>query len=139
MAPATVPAGWHDDALPGWLNDAVQGLLAGDTDAYLKIYAPGAVHEFPVAREGMPRRLEGRDEIAAYMAQIPGRLRFGPLTGMKVRQTSDEIIIEADGHHQRIAEDGTETPFDVRYVWFIAHRNGQVTHFTDYTLPGQPA
>jgi ketosteroid isomerase-like protein len=34
---------------------------------------------------------------------------------------------------------GAEIPFDVRYVWFITVRDGQVTHFTDYTLPGQPA
>jgi uncharacterized protein len=130
MSPATV--------LPGWFSDALQGLLAGDVDAYLKVYAPDAVHEFPVARAGGPRRLEGRDEIAAYMSQIPGRLRFGTLTGLKVREAGDEVIVEADGHHRRI-EGGAEVPFDVRYVWFITVRDGQVTHFTDYTWPGQPA
>jgi uncharacterized protein len=130
MPPATV--------LPGWFSDALQGLLAGDVDAYLKIYAPDAVHEFPVTREGGPRRLQGRDEISAYMSQVPGRLRFGTLAGLKVREAGDELIIEADGHHRRI-EQGVEAPFDVRYVWFITVRDGQVTHFTDYTLPGQPA
>jgi ketosteroid isomerase-like protein len=127
MSPATV--------VPGWFNDALQGLLAGDVDAYLKIYAPDAVHEFPVTREGGPRRLQGRDEIAAYMSQISGRLRFGTLTGIKVRESGDELIIEADGHHRRI-EEGADVPFDVRYVWFITVRDGQVTHFTDYTWPG---
>jgi uncharacterized protein len=130
MPPATV--------LPGWLDVALQGLLAGDVDAYLKIYAPDAVHEFPAARDGMPRRLRGRDEIAAYMSQVSGRLRFGALTGIKVREAGDEVIIEADGHHRRI-EAGAEAPFDVRYVWFITVHDGQVTHFTDYSLPGQPA
>jgi uncharacterized protein len=130
VPPATV--------LPGWLADAFQGLLAGDVDTYLKIYAPDAVHEFPVAPAGRPRRLQGRDEIAAYMSQISGRLRFGALDGVKVREAGHEVIIEADGHHQRL-ENGAETPFDVRYVWFITVRDGQVTHFTDYTLPGQPA
>lgn len=130
MPPATV--------LPDWLNDALQDLLAGDVDAYLRIYAPDAVHEFPVAGEGRPRRLHGRDEIAAYLGQVSGRLRFGPLTGIKVREAGDEVIIEAYGHHKRI-EAGTETPFDVRYIWFITMRDGRVTHFTDYTLPGQLA
>jgi uncharacterized protein len=130
VPPATV--------LPGWLADAFQGLLAGDVDAYLKIYAPDAVHEFPGAPAGRPRRLQGRDQIAAYMGQLSGRLRFGALDGVKVREAGDEVIIEADGHHQRI-EDGAETPFDVRYVWFITVSDGLVTHFTDYTLPGQPA
>lgn len=72
------------------------------------------------------------------MSQVSGRLRFGPLTGIKVREAGDEVIVEADGHHRRI-EGGVESPFDVRYVWFITIRDGQVTHFTDYTLPGQPA
>ncbi|HXL91674.1 MAG TPA: nuclear transport factor 2 family protein [Streptosporangiaceae bacterium] len=126
MPPATV--------MPSWFNDALQGLLAGDVDACLKIYAPDAFHEFPVTREGGPRRLEGRDEIAAYMSQISGRLRFGTLTGIKVRESGDELIIEADGHHRRI-EEGADVPFDVRYVWFITVRDGQVTHFTDYTWP----
>jgi uncharacterized protein len=124
--------------LPGWLADAFQGLRAGDVDAYLKMYAPDAVHEFPVAPAGRPRRLQGRDEIAAYMSQISGRLRFGDLADVNARETDDEIIVEADGHHQRI-EEGAAVPFDVRYVWFITVRDGQVTHFTDYTLPGQPA
>lgn len=130
MPPATV--------LPDWLNDALQDLVAGDVDAYLRIYAPDAVHEFPVARKGRPRRLHGRDEIAAYLSQISGRLRFGPLTGIKVREAGDEVIIEAYGHHKRI-EQGAETPFDVRHIWFITIRDSQVTHFTDYTLPGQVA
>lgn len=129
MAPATV--------LPGWFDDALQGLVAGDVGAYLKIYAPDAVHEFPAARPGRPRELRGRDEIAAYMGQLSGRLRFGPLTGIKVREADDELIVEAEGHHRRI-EEGAEAPFDVRYVWFITVHDGLVTHFTDYTLPGQP-
>lgn len=45
MPPATV--------LPGWLSDAIQGLLAGDVDAYLTIYAPTPSTSFrPRARAG---------------------------------------------------------------------------------------
>ena len=103
MPPATV--------LPGWLNDALQGLLAGDV-----AWPAEAVHSF----------YETID------------IETDRLAGIKAREADDEIIIEADGHHQRI-EQGVEVPFDVRYIWFITVRGGQVTHFTDYTLPGQPA
>jgi ketosteroid isomerase-like protein len=120
--------------LPKWFSDAVDSLAAGDTDAWSKIYAPDAVHEFPFTREGVARRLEGRDEIAAYMSLLPGRIRFGAFSDVRVREVGDELIVEAEGHHHRL--DGA--PFDVRYIWFITVRDGLVSLFRDYTLPLQP-
>jgi ketosteroid isomerase-like protein len=117
--------------LPGWLSDALGAFAAGDTDGFMKIYAPEAVHEFPFAAEGQARRLEGRDEIAAYMRQLPGRIRFGSFENIRVREIGDEVIMEADGHHQRL--DGT--PFNVRYVSFITLRDGLVSYYRDYMGP----
>jgi hypothetical protein len=97
----------------------------------MKIYAPGAVHEFPFAREGGVRRLDGHDEIAAYMRTIPERIRFGALDEIRVREAGDELIVEADGyHHSR--DDGT--PFDLKYIWFLTIRDGRVSHFRDYMV-----
>lgn len=64
--------------LPGWFARAIEALQAGDTDGWMEIYAPDAVHEFPFAPEGAIRRLEGRDAIAAYMRFLPSasRCRF---------------------------------------------------------------
>jgi uncharacterized protein len=115
-------------ALPGWFSDAIGCLAAGDVDGWMKIYASDAVHEFPFAREGAVRRLEGRDEIAAYMSRLPERIRFEALSDVRAREAGDELIVEADGHHHRL--DGT--PFNVRYVWFITVRDGLVSQFRDY-------
>lgn len=123
--------------LPTWLADALRALAAGDVDGYLSAYAPDAVHEFPFAPEGRVRRLDGRDEIAAYMRAMvnEGRLRFGPIDA-RARETGDEIIVEAVGHHHRIADD---SPLDLNYVWFITRRDGKITHFRDYMNPLQLA
>ena len=120
--------------LPEWFARAIQSLQAGDIDGYMEIYARDAVHEFPFAPEGAIRRLAGRDAIAAYMRRLPELMRFGSLSDVRVRETGDEFIIEATGHHRRIPDD---TPRDLSYVWFITRRDGQVVHFRDYMNPMQ--
>jgi uncharacterized protein len=122
--------------LPEWLSDAAGSLAAGDVNGWMRIYAPDAVHEFPFAPEGAVRRLEGRDEIAAYMSQLPERIRFGAFNDVRVREAGNELIIEADGHHRHVADD---TPFDIRYIWFITVRDGRVSHFRDYMSPLRPS
>ncbi len=120
--------------LPEWFARAIWALQLGDTDGYTEIYAPDAVHEFPFAPEGAIRQLVGRDAIAAYMRQIPERIRFGSLSDVRVREVGNELIVEATGHHQRIPDD---TPRELSYVWFITLRDGQVAHFRDYMNPLQ--
>jgi len=80
------------------------------------------------------RRLEGRDAIAAYMSQLPARIHFGSLSDVRVHQATGEVIIEATGHHRRVA-DGT--PRELSYVWFLTHEDGRVSHFRDYMNPRQ--
>jgi ketosteroid isomerase-like protein len=117
---------------PQWLADAIEGLVAGNIDAWMAVYADDAVHEFPFAADGAPGRLEGKDEIGRYMAQIPNRIRFGSFSDVRVREAGDEVIVEADGHGRRLPD---ETPFDLRYVWIITRRDGRVTHIRDYMSP----
>lgn len=123
-------------ALPTWLTDAIDSLTTGDLDGWMSIYTPDAVHEFPFAPADRVRRLEGREAIAAYMSEIVngGRLRFGSFTNIRARAAGDEIIVEADGHHHRIADDA---PVQLSYVWFITLHDGQVTHLRDYMGPLQ--
>ncbi|WP_031468810.1 nuclear transport factor 2 family protein [Sciscionella sediminilitoris] len=120
--------------LPDWLSRSLDALKSGDVDGYLEMYAPDAVHEFPFAPEGAPRRLEGRAAIADYMRGLPGLLRFGPFTDIRVRQAEDETIVEFTGHHHSIPDDA---PRDIDYVFIITRRDGEVTHIRDYMNPLQ--
>ncbi len=121
---------------PRWLSDAVGGLVAGDLDAGMNVYADTVVHELPFADEGVPQRLEGKDQIARFMAQLPHRIRFGSFTDVRVREVDDEVIVEAEGHHRQVSDD---TPFDLRYVWIITRRDGHVMHIRDYMSPRRPS
>lgn len=121
-------------ALPEWLARASDSLAAGDVDGWMEIYAPDAIHEFPFAPEGAIRRLEGRDAIAAYMRQLPARIRFGSFSEVRVREAGNEVIVEATGHHRRVADD---TPMDLSYVWFITRDDDRVSHIRDYMNPLQ--
>lgn len=121
-------------SLPAWFAHAIEALQAGDIDGWMEIYAPNATHEFPFAPTGAVRRLEGRDAISAYMSQLPGRIRFGSLSDVRVREVGDELIIEATGHHRRVSDD---TAREISYIWFITRRNGQVTYIRDYMNPLQ--
>lgn len=120
--------------LPGWFAQALDALRAADIEGWMMIYAPDAVHEFPFAPEGAPRELVGRDAIAAYMGQLPSLIRFGTLSDVRSREIGDELIVEATGHHQRIADN---TARDISYIWFITTRDGKVVRFRDYMNPLQ--
>jgi ketosteroid isomerase-like protein len=121
-------------SLPAWLARGVEALGAGDVDGWMQIYAPDAIHEFPFAPPGAVRILEGPEAISAYLAQLPSLLRFGTLSDVRVREVEDELIVEATGHHRRVADD---TPMELGYVWFITVVDGHVKHMRDYMNPLQ--
>lgn len=121
-------------SVPSWLADAIDAWKAGDLDAWMAIYAEGAVHEFPFAPPGTPRRVEGRTAIADLLRPLHQRIRFGPFDIRAIRLIGDETIVEASGHHRRLA---TDMPFSLDYVWFITRHDGKVTHFRDYMNPLQ--
>lgn len=120
--------------LPAWFEQALAALRTGDITGWMSIYAPDAVHEFPFAPAGAPRELVGRESIAAYMSQLPSLIRFGELSDVRVRETGDELIVEATGHHRRVADDAAR---ELSYVWFITLGDGKVTRFRDYMNPLQ--
>jgi uncharacterized protein len=123
------------DTFPQWLSDAIDGLASGNVDAWMDVFNDDAVHEFPFAAPGALQRLEGKEAIKRFMVDIAGRIRFGTFSDVQVRETGDEVVIEAEGHHWDAA---TGDPFDLRYVWIITRRDGRVTRLRDYMGPRRP-
>lgn len=120
--------------LPEWLAIALKALQAGDVDGWMKIYAADAAHEFPFAPAGWVNKLEGRPAIASYMVRLPALIRLGSFCDVRAREVGNELIVEAAGQHRRVSDDAT---WEIDYVWFIALRDGRVTHFRDYMNPLQ--
>ena len=120
--------------LPAWLSHALTALKNQDIPGWMAIYNEDATHQFPFAPPGTPVRLQGKAQIQAYMQQLPQLLKFGEITDIRVRETGDEIIAEAVGHHTRLP--GGQ-PLIINYVWFIILKQGKVSSFTDYMNPLQ--
>ncbi len=119
-------------AAPEWFTTALESLRAGDVDGFMQMYDDDAVHEFPFAPEGRLERLEGKTAIAEYMKRLPAAVQFDSFDDVRVRETGDELIVEATGHGRR---PGSGEPFHMQYVWFITHENGHVSRFRDYMNP----
>jgi uncharacterized protein len=86
---------------PEWFAAALDSLRAGDIDGFVQMYDDDAVHEFPVAPEGRPERLEGKSAIAEYMKNLPAVVQFDSFDDVRVREAGDELIVEANGHGRR--------------------------------------
>jgi uncharacterized protein len=119
-------------AAPEWFTTALESLRAGDIDGFMQMYDDDAVHEFPFAPEGRLERLEGKAAIAEYMQRLPAAVQLDSFADVRVRETGDELIVEATGHGRR---PGSGEPFHMQYVWFITHENGRVSRFRDYMNP----
>jgi uncharacterized protein len=117
----------------GWLSDALDALVAGDTAAWTELYSDDAVHEFPYAPEPFPGRLEGKAAIGEYMRHLPDMVKFTSFDDVRVHEADeDQLIVEVQSRGHLVADDA---PFHMSYVWFITFRDGLVTNFRDYMNP----
>jgi ketosteroid isomerase-like protein len=101
--------------------------------AYADLYAEDGVHELPFARPGMPRRIEGRENIRAFLGRAAGAapMTFKEFRNVRVHETTDPgtIICEYDLHG---FVNATGNPFTFSYVLLITVRNGQLALVRDY-------
>ncbi|MEV2245457.1 nuclear transport factor 2 family protein [Streptomyces sp. NPDC049970] len=109
-------------------------LLAKDIPAWVALWAEDGVMEFPFAPDGRPKRLEGREAIAAYMHPYPDHIDLHDFPELRIHQTTEPgtIVIEMRGVG-RLVESGR--PFDMTYIAVVAVRDGRITSYRDYWNP----
>ncbi|MEU8777376.1 nuclear transport factor 2 family protein [Streptomyces sp. NPDC048606] len=111
-------------------------LLAKDVPGWVDLWAGDGVMEFPFAPPGWPRRLEGRAEIAAYMAPYPDRvdLHDFPEADLRIHETADPrtLVVEMRGVGRLL--DG-DRPFDMTYIAVVTVEDGRFTAYRDYWNP----
>jgi uncharacterized protein len=109
-----------------------QATLAMDP-SYPDLYAEDGVHEMPFARPGIPRRIEGRENIRAFLGRAAGAapMTFTEFRNVRVHETTDPgtIICEYDLHG---VVTRTGEPFVFSYILLLTVRDGQIALVRDY-------
>lgn len=116
------------------LHHGLRLLLGKDITGWVDLWAEDGTMEFPFAPEGRPRRLQGREAIAAYMRHYPDHIDLREFTDVRVHRTEDPgtVVAEARGLG-RIVETGR--PYEMNYISVLTVRDGLMTACRDYWNP----
>ncbi|KRD24665.1 nuclear transport factor 2 family protein [Streptomyces sp. Root264] len=109
-------------------------LLDKDMPAWVALWAEDGLMEFPFAPDGWPRRLEGKEAIAAYMRHHPDHIDLHDFPDLRIHQTTDPatIVVEMRGVGRLVESDA---PFDMTYIAVVTVRDGHITSYRDYWNP----
>jgi ketosteroid isomerase-like protein len=105
-------------------------------DVYADLFAADATLELPFAPPGVPRRIEGREAIGAFIRAGAERLRAAPphfqFRSIVVHETADpEVIVTEFEVHGVAAGD----PYQFSNLQVMAVRNGEIASLRDYWNP----
>ena len=109
-------------------------LLDKDMSAFAGLWAEDGVMEFPFAPDGWPRRLEGREAVAAYLRHYPDHIDLHDFTDVRIHETTDPqtVVAELRGVGRLVA---TGAPFTMTYVQVLTVRDGRIASCRDYWNP----
>lgn len=107
--------------------------LKPGAETFVEMVAEDGVMEFPFALPS-PRRVEGREALAAHIAFLASRIEFLSVSDVVKHATGDPevFIIEFAGSGRAVA---TGEPFEQRYISVIRLRDGHIVHYRDYWNP----
>ncbi|MEV6586432.1 nuclear transport factor 2 family protein [Streptomyces acidicola] len=109
-------------------------LLDKNIPAWVGLWAEDGVMEFPFAPQGWPRRLEGKEAIAAYMRPYPDHIDLHDFPDLRIHQTAEPetIVVEMRGVG-RLVE--TDSPYDMTYIAVVTVQDGLIASYRDYWNP----
>jgi uncharacterized protein (TIGR02246 family) len=113
--------------------------LAKDLGGFADLFTDDGVHELPFAPPGVPARIEGREQIRAYLTAITDTpLEHREIRDLRVHVTTDPdvAIAEYDAHGEVTT---TGEHYVLRYVNVLRLRNGRIAAWRDYWSPLEPA
>jgi ketosteroid isomerase-like protein len=122
--PQEVLERFHQATIDGTLQDAIDW------------YDVEGVHELPFAPPPVPKRIEGREQIRAFMNAAAGKgsVKNEKLTDVEVWETADpEVVISEYTVHGRF--EATGEPFEMRNVLVLRVRNGKIMLTRSYFDP----
>ncbi|MYU07258.1 nuclear transport factor 2 family protein [Streptomyces sp. SID8366] len=109
-------------------------LLDKDIPAWVALWAEDGLMEFPFAPADRPRRLEGKEAVAAYMRHYPDHIDLHDFPDLRIHQTTEPgtIVVEMHGVGRMVE---TGAPFDMTYIAVVTVRDGRFTSYRDYWNP----
>lgn len=133
MLPPSQPDDVRQAATTLFLS-GLQGLLAGDAERWVNMWAEDGTMEFPFAPEGLPRRLENKAAIRAHMRSLSGTLAFTRFSEPVIHQTLEPtvMLVEFSCEGRAVA---TGKPYHQDYVAVITTRDGLIQNYRDYWNP----
>ena len=107
---------------------------AGQTDEWVKLFAPDGVLEFPYAPDGVPRRVQGHEALVAHMRTFPQTFDV-EFVDLVFHDTIDARVAVAE-----FRSTGTAIPTGKQYrqeCVSVVHTDddGLITHYLDYWNP----
>ncbi|GAB0103779.1 hypothetical protein JMUB6875_27530 [Nocardia sp. JMUB6875] len=115
-----------------------QGLPSRDADRFAALLDPEVVFEMPFPIPGEPTRIEGREQVRAYLAS-----RWSAMPGVEVHGIRPQIHETTDPELLVVENDVDVTRPGGERGWFrssinvVRVRNGLVTLFRDYMDTGR--
>jgi ketosteroid isomerase-like protein len=119
------------DSLTALVNGALKGHIE-PSDDFLELFADDAVFRFPFAPEGLPKKLEGRTELAAHMAHLGPLLEFGTFTLHAAYHSGDTVIFECSCTGRGVE---TGLRYDQDYICVVRMASGRIVEYRDYWNP----
>jgi hypothetical protein len=108
--------------------------------AFADLFAVDGALEYPFAPTGIPRRLQGREQVRAHLAgrQSAALLRFQGHRSTAIHQTHDPevIVAELELHGTVVA---TGRPVVLPSIAVLRVRDGEIVSYRDYYNPLAPA
>ncbi len=114
-------------------EQALPAILSGDLAGLLGCCAEDVVFEFRVAPAGRPRRLEGREQVRAYLDAVYARLSIEGVISLEIHETTDPAVVIAEMTLKITLRDGTTR--EAAYVEVVTVRDGRIVHIRDYWSP----
>jgi uncharacterized protein len=104
-------------------------------EAYANLWTEDAVHEYPYAPAPYSKKLEGRDVITAYIANVTQSATNWSFTNFTFLATSDAdtVFVEFEGSALVTA---TGKRYQQIYVGRITLREGKIAHYREFWNPG---
>lgn len=113
---------------------AMPALRDGKLDGLLDQCTVDVVFEFPFAPSGRPRRLEGRDAVRNYLAQIYAHIHIERVEQLTIHQTVAPTVAIAE-FTAAVRAGEANAVVSASYVAVVTIRDGLISHYRDYWNP----